>query len=157
MKTRRHAKILELIGEQEIDTQDELLRWLHAEGYNVTQATISRDIRELRLIKSLSSSGKYRYSTGKSDTSDNSAKFYHLFSDSVLSVDYAVNLVVIRCMTGMAQAVCAALDSLYREGIVGTIAGDDTIFVATRSENNAITLASEFKKLVQDHGKQVST
>jgi len=153
MKTRRHAKILELIGEQEIDTQEELLRWLHAEGYDVTQATISRDIKELRLIKSLSNSGKYRYSTGKRDTSDISAKFYNLFSDAVLSVDYAMNLAIVHCMTGMAQAVCASLDSLYREGVVGTIAGDDTIFIATRSENNAITLVSEFKKLVKLQGK----
>ncbi len=154
MKARRHAKILELISEREIDTQEELLRCLREEGFDVTQATISRDIKELRLVKSLASSGKYRYSTGKNEAgSDISAKFYDLFADSVLSVDYAVNLAVIRCMTGMAQAVCAALDSLYREGVVGTIAGDDTIFVATRSENNAIALVSEFKKLVGAQGK----
>ena len=150
MKTRRQAKILDLIQSHAIDTQEELLRWLRDEGFGITQATISRDIKELRLVKTLSGDGKYRYSTGRNDSVDMSSKFYHLFSDSVLSVDYAMNLVVVQCIVGMAQAVCAALDSLGREGIVGTIAGDDTIFIAMRGENNAISLAAEFKKLIQN-------
>jgi len=150
MKTRRQAKILDLIQAHDIDTQEELLRLLRGEGFDITQATISRDIKELRLVKILSGDGKYRYSTGRNDSADISSKFYHLFSDSVLSVDYAMNLVVVQCMVGMAQAVCAALDSLGREGIVGTLAGDDTIFIAMRSENNAISLVTEFKKLIQN-------
>ena len=148
MKTRRHAKILELIQEKNIDTQEELLKWLRESGYDVTQATVSRDIKELRLVKTLGADGKYRYSTGKNESSDISSKFHLLFSDSVLSVDFAGNMVVIRCMVGMAQAVCAAMDSMHWEGVVGTLAGDDTIFVVTRSENSSIDLVTGLKKLV---------
>lgn len=108
MKTRRHAKILELIKEYDIDTQDELLRYLRENGFDVTQATVSRDIKELRLVKTLSRSGKYRYSTGSDTISDMSSKFYSLFSDSVLSVEAAQNMLVVRCMTGMARR-CAPL------------------------------------------------
>ena len=148
MKTRRHAKILELIQEKNIDTQEELLKWLRESGYDVTRATVSRDIKELRLVKTLGAEGKYRYSTGKNESSDISSKFHLLFSDSVLSVDFAGNMVVIRCMVGMAQAVCAAMDSMHWEGVVGTLAGDDTIFVVTRSENSSIDLVTGLKKLV---------
>lgn len=148
MKTRRHAKILELIQEKNIDTQEELLKWLRESGYDVTQATVSRDIKELRLVKTLGTEGKYRYSTGKNEASDISSKFHLLFSDSVLSVDFAGNMVVIRCMVGMAQAVCAAMDSMHWEGVVGTLAGDDTIFVVTRNENSSIDLVTGLKKLV---------
>lgn len=146
MKTKRHGKILELIQNHAIDTQEELLNWLRKEGFDVTQATVSRDIKELRLVKTLSSTGEYRYSTGKAAEIDMSAKFHTLFRDSVSSVDYACNTVVIKSMSGMAQAVCAAMDSLHWNGIVGTLAGDDTIFVLTRSENAAFALVMELKK-----------
>ena len=109
MKTRRHAKILELIKAQDIDTQEELLRNLRACGFDVTQATVSRDIKELRLVKSLSSNGKYKYSTGRDNARDISSKFYSLFGDSVMSVEAAGNMIVVKCMTGMAQAVCASM------------------------------------------------
>ncbi len=113
MKTRRHAKILELIKEFDIDTQDELLRYLRENGFDVTQATVSRDIKELRLVKTLSRTGKYKYSTGTDNANDMSPKFYSLFSDSVLSVEAAQKLIVVKCMTGMAQAVCASMDAMY--------------------------------------------
>lgn len=148
MKTRRHAKILELISEYAIDTQEELLRLLRQDGFDVTQATVSRDIKELRLIKTLSSEGKYRYTAGKETTKDYSAKFYALLSDSAISVRSACNLVVIKCMTGMAQAVCAAMDSMHWDGAVGTLAGDDTIFIACKSEADAGRLADELVKMV---------
>ena len=148
MKTRRHAKILELIQEHPIDTQDELLKWLRNENFDVTQATVSRDIKELRLVKILSPDGHYRYSTGKSEVSDISSKFHMLFGDSVTSVDFASNIVVVKCITGMAQAACAAMDSMHWEGLVGSLAGDDTIFLVTRNENGAIHLAAELKKLI---------
>lgn len=148
MKARRHSKILELIQENSIDTQEELLRRLRNEGFDVTQATVSRDIKELRLVKTLSDAGKYRYSTGKKETSDISAKFYSLFSNSVLKVDFASNIVVVKCINGMAQGVCAAMDSIHWDTIVGTLAGDDTIFIVVRSEGNAISLVSELKKLI---------
>ena len=148
MRTKRHAKILELIQTHAIDTQEELLNWLRQENFDVTQATVSRDIKELRLVKTLSPDGKYRYSTGKNTETDISGKFHMLFADSVHSVDYAGNIVAIKCYGGMAQAVCAALDSLHWEGTVGTLAGDDTIFILTRTENIAAGLVAELKKLL---------
>ena len=148
MKAKRHAKILELINSRPIDTQDELLGLLRESGFSVTQATVSRDIKELRLVKTLSRSGKYRYSTGSDTISDMSSKFYSLFSDSVLSVEAAQNMLVVRCMTGMAQAVCASLDSMHWPGFVGTLAGDDTIFIVCRTEGDALETQEEFRKLI---------
>lgn len=112
MKTKRHAKILEIIHSTPVDTQDELLKRLRECGFDVTQATVSRDIKELRLIKTLDSDGRYRYSTVKQENDHISSKFHSLFSDAVVGVDYAGNIVVIKCFVGMAQAVCAAMDSL---------------------------------------------
>lgn len=148
MKTRRHAKILELIKEHDIETQDELLRYLRESGFDVTQATVSRDIKELRLVKSLSHTGKYKYSTGSETVNDMSSKFYTLFADSVLSVESAMNMVVIKCMTGMAQAVCAAMDAMFWQGFLGTLAGEDTIFIVCRSEAAAMATQEEFSKLM---------
>lgn len=148
MKTRRHSKILELIREHDIDTQDELLRYLREAGFDVTQATVSRDIKELRLVKTLSHSGKYKYSTGNDNPSDISSKFYSLFADSVLAVDSAQNIVVIKCMNGMAQAVCAAMDAAHSREYVGTLAGEDTIFVLCRTEEGALETVESFRKLM---------
>lgn len=140
MKSGRHTKILEIINAYPIETQDELLARLRQEGYNVTQATISRDIKDLRLVKSLDSDGKYRYSVSSGGSADIRSNFTQLFSSSVTTIDCAQNLVVIKTLSGMANAVCAALDSLANTSIVGTIAGDDTIFVACRTAQNAIEL-----------------
>lgn len=148
MKTRRHAKILELIKEKDIDTQEELLRFLREDGFDVTQATVSRDIKELRLVKSLSRNGKYRYSTGGEPTNDMSAKFYSLFSDSVISVEAAQNIVVIKTLVGMAQAICAAMDAIYWQGFVGTLAGEDTVFVVCKDEAVAQSTEEDFRKLI---------
>ncbi len=148
MKKKRHAKILELIRTYPINTQEGLLEYLRAAEFDVTQATISRDIKELRLIKVQEADGQYRYSTGKSSNGDVGSKFHALFPDSVNTIDHAGNIVVIKCMVGMAQAVCAALDSLHWEGTVGTIAGDDTIFILVRSESNAAAMVAELKKLM---------
>ena len=148
MKTRRHAKILDLIREQDIDTQEELLKKLRDCGFDVTQATVSRDIKELRLVKNLTSKGKYRYSTGQDNARDISLKFYSLFSDSVLSVEAAQNIVVVKCITGMAQAVCASMDTINFQGIVGTLAGEDTILAVCKSNEIALERQEEFKKLM---------
>lgn len=148
MKTRRHAKILELIKEHDIDTQDELLRYLKEDGFDVTQATVSRDIKELRLIKTLSRAGKYKYSTGSDSGKDLSSKFYTMFADSVLSVEAAMNLVVIKSMTGMAQAICAALDAAFSQNFVGTLAGEDTILVVCHNEASALEAQEDFKKYI---------
>lgn len=148
MKTRRHAKILELINAYTIDTQEELLRRLREDGFDVTQATVSRDIKELRLIKTLSPDGKYKYSVGRDNTRDYSSKFYSLLSDSAVQINCAGNMVIIKCLTGMAQAVCAAMDSMHWPNIVGTLAGDDTIFIVVKNEEQAQQMVSELKKMV---------
>ena len=149
MKNNRHEKILEIIKDNEIKTQEELLEYLKADGFSVTQATISRDIKELRLIKVLSSDGVYRYSIGNMQTSDMASKFYQLFTDSVISVDSACNLVVVKCYAGMAQAVCTALDSMKWNGVVGTLAGDDTLLVVSYNEQSAKNIVNEMKKIIR--------
>ncbi|MGN1433209.1 MAG: arginine repressor [Ruminococcus sp.] len=148
MKSRRHAKILDIIAEYPIETQDELLTRLKDEGYKATQATISRDIKDLRLVKTLGSDGKYRYVSAAKDSTDIRSNFSSLFASSVNSIDFAQNIVVIKTLSGMAQAVCAALDSNDYKAVVGTIAGDDTIFIACRSSQLAVSLTEELKKLI---------
>jgi len=149
MKSKRHAKILELIAEYEIDTQEELLGKLNENGYKVTQATVSRDIRELRLVKVQAGTG-YRYSlSSNKEAVDMSFKFHAVFTESVLKIDYAENIVVIKCYVGMANAACAALDSVQWEGIVGTIAGDDTILCIMRDKQIAAKLAGQLLKLLK--------
>ncbi len=148
MKSGRHARILDIIGEYPIETQDELLTRLKAEGFKATQATISRDIKDLRLVKTLGSDGKYRYVSAEKNPADIRSNFTSLFSSSVNSVDIAQNIVVIKTLSGMAQAVCAALDSVNYKAVVGTIAGDDTIFIVCRSSELAAQLTEGLKKLV---------
>ena len=148
MKTKRHSKILELISEKDIATQEDLLAYLKKDGFNVTQATVSRDIKELRLVKIMVSGGKYRYAQTASDGNSDISTKYAVFSQSAKSVDYAGNMVVIKCYTGMANAACAVLDAMNHEGIVGTLAGDDTIFVLMRDEKMAIALVDTIEKLI---------
>lgn len=149
MKNSRHAKILEVIKDNEIKTQEELLEKLKNSGFNVTQATISRDIKELRLIKSLSKEGVYRYTVNNVQLTDISAKFHQLFADSVISVDWAQNIIVVKCYPGMAQAVCASMDSLEWSGVVGTLAGDDTFLIISYNEQSAKSLVAEIKKIMR--------
>ncbi len=148
VKTRRHAKILELISQYDIDTQEELLRRLRSAGFDVTQATVSRDIKELRLVKALSAEGKYRYSTGREENKDVSAKFYAMLQDAGVSVASAGNLVVLKTSSGMAPAICVALDSMHWDAVVGTIAGDDTIFMAVHTAEAAQQLAGELNRMM---------
>ena len=148
MKTGRHARIIDIIDEHTIETQDELLTRLREEGFKATQATISRDIKDLRLVKTLGSDGKYRYVSASRSSTDIRTNFSNLFSTSVNSIDVAQNLVVIKTLSGMAQAVCAALDSADYPSVVGTIAGDDTIFIACRTADLAVSLTEELKKLI---------
>lgn len=148
MKKRRHEKIMDLIERYPIDTQEELLRLLREAGFDVTQATVSRDIKELRLLKTLSPDGKYRYAPTKEETKETTAKFYTLFADSAVSVACAQNIVCVKCFTGMANAVCAGMDTLRWDDVVGTLAGDDTIFILTKNDEAAARLAEELKKMV---------
>lgn len=153
MKAKRHAKILELIEEFDIDTQEELQDRLNQAGFTVTQATVSRDIKELRLIKTLSPNGNYHYTTHgeKGGRVDLSFKFHAIFAEAVNSIDYAQNLVVIKCYTGMANAACAALDSIRWDGLVGTIAGDDTILLVMKDTESAQGITEELNKLSLIH------
>ena len=145
MKAKRHAKILELIEEFDIDTQEELQDRLNQAGFTVTQATVSRDIKELRLIKTLSPNGNYHYTTHgeKGGRVDLSFKFHAIFAEAVNSIDYAQNLVVIKTMPGLAPAACRW------DGLVGTIAGDDTILLVMKDTEAAQGITEELNKLAQ--------
>lgn len=146
MKSSRQEKILELINNNDIYTQEELISLLKNEGFDVTQATISRDIRELRLIKNTADGGKY-----KSDIKiegNLKENLFNLIVTYVLSVETAMNLVVIKTNAGMAQAVCANIDSMDNSDIIGTVAGDDTIFLATKNIDMAENVAGLFKDLL---------
>ena len=148
MKTTRHNKILELINKYTITTQEELIEYLKADGYEVTQSTVSRDIKQLRLTKTLLADGKYRYQA--SPVAEKGAKnnFSSIFSASVTSVECAMNIVVLKTFSGMAQGACAALDMMSFDGIVGTLAGDDTIMVVCRDEKTARECGEDFKKYI---------
>lgn len=146
MKQSRLDSILEIIAEHDIGTQDELLTLLRKSGYNVTQATISRDIKELRLVKTLSNNGEYIYTAEKTSNNNLSSKFDTLLSESAIRIDYVFNQIVIKCYSGLANAVCAALDSQHFEGMVGTISGDDTILIVMRGEQQAHSLYTTLQK-----------
>ena len=145
MKSLRQSKILELIRTECIDTQSELLEKLQESGFRVTQATVSRDIKEMRLIKTQSADGRYRYACEPTAENDQESHAY-LLANAVIDVDHTQHLVVIKTKSGMAQAVCAALDATQRSGVLGSIAGDDTIFVATRTEAVAVGLVSDLRR-----------
>ncbi|MDE7226166.1 MAG: arginine repressor [Ruminococcus sp.] len=149
MKNHRHDVILEIIAEYDVETQEQLMELLAKRGINAAQATLSRDIQQLSLVKQRDENGVYRYTLPAA-----AAKEKNIFADSVIGVDYALNTIVLKCRAGMAQGTCAAIDSVKHEGIVGTIAGDDTIFILARSEADARKLAKKFKGDVLN-GKQV--
>ena len=149
MKKRRQAKIIELVSANEIETQEDLQELLAKNGFEVTQATISRDIKELRLFKDVSpSSGKYCYSTGKRNTENIQKRAGGIFNETIIKIDYAMNIVVIKCFPGMANAVCAALDSMSIESVLGSIAGDDTIFILCANENAAMSFTHNLRKML---------
>lgn len=144
MKKHRQEKILEIIVKQPVETQEQLKDLLESENFQVTQATLSRDIRELGLKKAYDSDENYRYILPECFA----LEFPPMFLDSVIGIDYAINTVVIRCHTGMANAACAMLDKMECTDIVGTIAGDDTIFVLMRTEDNAKALSDKMNVLI---------
>ncbi len=145
MKLNRHQKILELIKLFPINTQEELLEKLRAEGYNVTQSTVSRDIKSLRLQKALSSEGKYRYTAPSIPNADLKSSYSGILSSALVSVDSAKNIVVVKTHSGMASAACAAIDSMEFVGVVGSLAGDDTIFIACAEDNFADELTHKLR------------
>lgn len=145
MKTTRHNKILELINKYPITTQEELIEHLRNEGYEVTQSTVSRDIKQLRLTKALLSDGKYRYQASPSAEKGAKNNFKTIFSSSVISIETAMNIIVIKTFSGMAQAACAALDMMSFDQVVGTLAGEDTIIVVCKTPDEAAACAEEFE------------
>lgn len=133
MKQKRQAMILSIIEQYDIETQDELLEKLAEAGFNTTQATISRDIREINLTKVAVAGGRQKYTLGKSVNHESIESYRKVLSAGILSMVPAENLIVIKTVSGMAMAVAAALDNVEINGLLGSIAGDDTIFLAVRS------------------------
>ena len=150
MKTKRQTKMLELIKKHNIETQEELSDYLQKEGYQVTQATVSRDIRELKLTKVAMSNGRQKYAALTEANEDLSQKYTRVFRDAFVSMDMAQNILVIKTVSGMAMAVAAAIDAMHLHEIVGCIAGDDTIMCAVRSVDDTIAVMSRLRKLVED-------
>lgn len=150
MKRKRQQKILEIIAEHIVLTQDDIQILLQKAGFKVTQSTVSRDIKELRLIKGHDAAGNYRYISSELRNTDSGAfaHYREIFSRYTTSVDYALNDVVIKCVAGMASSVGVVLDAMYSDMMLGTIAGDDTIFIVTRSEHQAAQLTNELKKMM---------
>ena len=150
MKDKRQQKILDLISENVIITQEDLQSALQELGFPVTQSTVSRDIKELRLVKGHDSGGNYRYISGEMSvaTEQPMTHYRDLFAKSDKSINYALNNVVIKCYSGMASTVGVAVDMLCSAKMLGSLAGDDTIFIVTRSEAESESLTSELKKLL---------
>jgi transcriptional regulator of arginine metabolism len=152
MKNKRQEEILRLIRDHVIVTQDDLQNALCKLGYQVTQSTVSRDIKELRIVKAQDAAGQYRYISAYHPDNDpkqvHSERFVDVFKRAVIQIDYAMNDVVVKCYAGMASSACVAIDHLFGEMIVGSLAGDDTILAITRSEAEAVALAAKLKKLL---------
>lgn len=149
IKSERHEKILELITTENISTQSELTERLNECGYNVTQATASRDLQELRIIKVLLADGTYKYAPSKDNDISIGDKLESILNHCLTNVDYANNIVVLKTMSGAAQAVGYALDSFVWDEIVGTICGDDTIMIVVRNEKAAKQLCSKLIKFIK--------
>ena len=148
-KEKRHARILEIIKSTPVETQDELTELLIQSGFQTTQATVSRDIKELKLAKVPDSNGRYKYAVKSYDEDIKlSAKFKTILEETVLRIDVSTSIVVIKTFPGMAQAAASAIDNMNWQEIVGTIAGDDTIFVALRTTDDALLLCDKIKELL---------
>ena len=148
-KYTRQTKILELISKSEVETQEELADGLKAMGIDVTQATISRDIKELRLVKVMSKSGKYKYATIGQSQEGVTDRLYKIFENSVISIDNAMNIIIIKTIPGAAQICASAIDYMGVDEIVGTLAGDDNVFVAIRTLEDVENVLQEFKKNIR--------
>jgi transcriptional regulator of arginine metabolism len=149
MKYNRHARILDLIEKYAVETQDELAEKLRDTGIEVTQATVSRDIKELRLIKVLTPGGTYRYAPFSKNESPLPGRLLAILSGAYVSSDYANNIAVIKTLPGMAQAAASAVDSLSWNEVVGTIAGDDTIMIVCRAEKIAEGIVEKFDNMIK--------
>ena len=149
MKTQRQAKIMEIISKTNVETQEQLLSLLQEAGFTGTQATISRDIKELRIVKELTAMGTYRYTAAAKEVPGTfSARLNTIFRESVTNFDYAQNLVVIHILPGLANAAASAVDAMHPSVVLGTLAGDDTVMVVMRDTNAAAAFCGEIKGLM---------
>lgn len=148
MKNKRQEMLLRLIEDEIITTQDDLQEKLEGLGFKVTQSTVSRDIKELRIIKSQDKNGIYRYLVAEGAKAQSGSHFEEMFSRAAVEVLYSMNTVVIKCYPGMASSAGVALDKLFSDKVLGSLAGDDTVFAVTKGEQDSIMLTSELKKLI---------
>ena len=149
MKTRRQAKILELIQQNNVETQEELSAYLEREGYQVTQATVSRDIRELKLTKIATDNGRQKYAVIADADIGMLEKYARVLREGYVSMDIAQNILVIKTVSGMASAVCAAIDAMKMNEVVGSIAGDDTLICIIRTNDDAVMTMKKLRKRVE--------
>ena len=150
MKSKRHDRILEIIKYKDIETQEELAEELKASGFDVTQATVSRDIKLLKLIKVQGKSGKYKYTTPVTDRNNLTDKLTSILKNSILHVENVDNFVVVKTISGSAAAAAEALDTLDLEDIAGTIAGDNTFFILVRRVNKAEEIVNRLRKMINE-------
>lgn len=149
MKTQRQAKILEIVTTKDVETQEQLLQELQDAGFFSTQATISRDIKELRIVKELTSFGAYRYTTSSKEVAGTfSSRLNTIFRECVTGYDYAQNIVVIHTLPGLAAAAGSAIDAMSMSFVLGTLAGDDTVMIVMRDNNAAAAFCGEIKSLL---------
>jgi transcriptional regulator of arginine metabolism len=150
MKTQRQAKILEIVSTRDVETQEQLLEALQDAGFYSTQATISRDIKELRIVKELTSFGSYRYTTAAREVpSTFSGRLNTIFRECITNFDYAQNIVVIHTLPGLASAAASAIDGMNIHAVVGSLAGDDTVMIVMRDINAAASFCGEIKSLLK--------
>ena len=149
MKSQRQSRILELISKYEIETQDDMMLRLKNEGFKVTQATVSRDLKELKLTKVPTARGTYRYAVNSGRYHTGSVKLNNAMVDSIIGVDYSLNNVVIKTYPGLAQAVASAVDTLNMHNILGCVAGDDTIIIVTRDEESSAEISHKMMELMK--------
>ena len=149
MKSQRQAKIMEIISNRNVETQEQLLEELMQAGFHCTQATISRDIKELRIVKELTSFGTYRYTAATDEISGTfSSRLNTIFRQCITNFDYAQNLIVIHTLPGLASAAASAIDAMNMSVVLGSIAGDDTVFVVMRDTNAAAAFCGEIRNLL---------
>ena len=148
MKSKRHNQILDIINNNDIETQEELAEALKYAGFDVTQATVSRDIKLLKLVKMQSESGKYKYISSAKEERDINDKLYSILKNAAIGVEQVDKFVVIKTLTGAASAAAEAIDTLYANDVAGTIAGDNTIFVLVRTDEKALELISKVRKMI---------
>ena len=151
MKNQRQARILEIISSCDVQTQERITEILQSEGFKVTQATVSRDLRDLKLTKSMTASGSYRYVASKMHDNLGVVKINNAMLESIVSVNYSMNNVVIRTFPGLAQAVASSVDALNLDTILGCVAGDDTIIIVTTDEQSSAEISEKFKELMKTY------